>query len=86
MPCRIRSECEVLVNVLSQGPEAWPQRCFSMMVVMHKIFDSTTLVELLWIPRSHNYRADWVAQSQNHSMLPHEWLTILEPMSDETDL
>ncbi|CAL1379057.1 unnamed protein product [Linum trigynum] len=77
-PCRVRSDCLVLVKALQGLPRLWPWRAAASLGRILNLTSVCPNIRIEWINRKRNSKADWVARSCARNQLPSEWIHILD--------
>ncbi|CAL1383908.1 unnamed protein product [Linum trigynum] len=80
--CIVQSDCLNLVQALRQDKAGWPWRGAAWMGSMKSILQASNRIEVRFVHRKFNARADWVARSLARNSLPDDWISILDLISD----
>ncbi|CAN1227539.1 Putative ribonuclease H protein At1g65750 [Linum grandiflorum] len=76
-PCRIFSDCKLLIDAISGPKHRWPWRCYALLGSIKELCSNAPHISFHFTPRVCNSRADSIAKSARLGTLLPGWVTSL---------
>ncbi|CAN1268803.1 hypothetical protein LINPERPRIM_LOCUS13330 [Linum perenne] len=74
---KILSDCLQIVNAINGSRHRWPWKCYGHLGGVDAILKDRPDIEICYIPRRFNSKADWIARSAQSRNLPRDWIQSL---------
>ncbi|CAL1384435.1 unnamed protein product [Linum trigynum] len=78
----VYSDCKVLVDAINGCPSTWSWRCYASLEAIRRIMHLEERIRIFFISRRNNKCADWVAKNCRLDALHHDWIHVLNVISD----